>query len=183
TGVVGSVLVAAIYGRFSLSMLRDAFEGAMIITAMIMVIVVSSNLFGQLLGFTGATRQLVALGQTLSDQPYLLLAMLLGIVFVLCMFIDQIALMLIIVPIYKPLVDAAGLDPIWFWMLVLLNLAIGGITPPFGYTMFAFKATAAGVSLTQVYRAAWPFVGVYLVLVLLVILFPPISTWLPTVMR
>lgn len=182
TGVLGSVVVAMIYRSFSWAMLREAISGAMLITAMIMVIVVSSNLFGQLLGLTGATRELVAYGATLADRPYTLLAMLLGIVFLLCMFVDQIALMLILVPIYKPLIEAAGLDPIWFWVLVLLNLSVGGITPPFGYTMFAFKATAGEIGLGQVYRAAWPFVGVFILLMLLIALVPGIATWLPSVM-
>lgn len=91
--------------------------------------------------------------------------------------------MLILVPIYKPLVDVAGFDPIWFWLLVLLNLAVGGITPPFGYTMFAFKAAAPEVTIGQVYRAAWPFVGVFIVLMVLIVIFPDIATWLPRVSK
>jgi len=179
SGVVGSVLVAVIYRRFSFKMLGDALGGATTITAMIMAIVVSSNLFGQLLAFTGATQKLVALSAGLADTPFLLLFALLAIVFVLCMFIDQIALMLILVPIYQPIVETAGFDPIWFWLLVLLNLTVGGITPPFGYTMFAFKATAPDVSLNTIYRASWPFVGLFILLMALVVLVPSIATYLP----
>lgn len=180
TGVVGACAVAAIYRRLNWAMLRDAVEGAMLITAMIMVIVVSSNLFGQLLAFTGSTRQLVALGAGFADRPLVLLAILLAIVFALCMFVDQIALLLLLVPIFKPLVAAAGFDPVWFWLLVLVNLSVGGITPPFGYTMFALKgAVGNSLPLATVYRAAWPFVGLYLLLILLLIAFPPLVTWLP----
>jgi tripartite ATP-independent transporter DctM subunit len=182
TGVIGSVVVALIYRRFSLTMLREAVKGATAITAMIMAIVVSSNLFGQLLAFTGSTQKLVALSASLADTPYLLVFVLLAIVFVLCMFIDQIALMLILVPIYQPIVASAGLDPIWFWLLVLLNLTVGGITPPFGYTMFAFKATAPNLPLSDVYRASWPFVGLFIVLMFVVALFPQIATYLPSQM-
>ncbi|MEC9343661.1 MAG: TRAP transporter large permease subunit [Pseudomonadota bacterium] len=180
SGVLGSVAVALIYRRFSFAMLREAVAGATSITAMIMAIVVSSNLFGQLLAFTGSTQKLVALSASLADTPFVLVFVLLAIVFVLCMFIDQIALMLILVPIYEPIVTSAGLDPIWFWLLVLLNLTVGGITPPFGYTMFAFKATAPDLPLSDVYRAAWPFVGLFIVLMLVVALFPAIATWLPS---
>lgn len=183
SGVLGSALVAAIYGRFSLQMIRESVSSAMLITAMIMVIVASSNLFGQMLGLTGATRGLIDWGGALAEEPYVLLTLLLVIVFVLCMFIDQIALMLILVPIYKPLVEAAGFDPIWFWLLVLLNLSVGGITPPFGYTMFAFKATAPEIGLGPIYRAAWPFVGVFIVLMAVVVAVPGIATWLPAAMN
>lgn len=182
TGVIGSVLVSVVYRNFSIKMLIEALENAVFITAMIMAIVFSSNLFGQLLAFTGATRHLVELGEVFAGQPYMVLAVLLVIVFVMCMFIDQIALMLILVPIYQPLVQSTGFDPIWFWMLVLLNLAVGGITPPFGYTMFAFKATAPNVTLGQVYQASWPFVGVFILLMVLVAIFPSIATWLPSLM-
>lgn len=180
TGVLGTLVVAGIYRKLSWPMIWSAVEGAALITAMILVIVASSNLFGQLLAFTGATRQLVAFGAGLSDAPYALLFALLAVVFVLCMFIDQIALMLILVPLYQPLVTSAGFDPIWFWLLVLLNLTVGGMTPPFGYTMFAFKASAPEVSLSQVYGASWPFVWLFVVLMVLVVLFPPLATWLPS---
>lgn len=182
TGVLGSVAVALIYRKFSFPMLREAVSGATAITAMIMAIVVSSNLFGQLLALTGSTQKLVALSASLADTPYILVFVLLAIVFILCMFIDQIALMLILVPIYEPIVSAAGIDPIWFWLLVLLNLTVGGITPPFGYTMFAFKATAPDLPLADVYRASWPFVGLFIVLMLVVAIFPQIATYLPSQM-
>lgn len=180
TGVVGTLVVAGIYRRLSWTMIWSAIEGAALVTAMILVIVVSSNLFGQLLAFTGATRQLVAFGATLSEQPYALLAVLLAVVFLLCMFIDQIALMLILVPLYQPLVGSIGFEPIWFWLLVLLNLTVGGMTPPFGYTMFAFKASAPEVALSEIYGASWPFVGLFVLLMVLVVLWPPLATWLPS---
>lgn len=179
-GVVGSVLVAVIYRRFSFSMLAQAIRGATGITAMIMAIIVSSNLFGQLLAFTGSTQKLVALAAGLGDMPYLLLFVLLAIVFVMCMFIDQIALMLILVPIYQPMVATAGFDPIWFWLLILLNLTVGGITPPFGYTMFAFKATAPDVTLKAVYSASWPFVWLFILLMAIIVAVPEIATYLPS---
>jgi tripartite ATP-independent transporter DctM subunit len=180
TGVVGALVVAAIYRRLSAGMVWRAVGEAALITSMILVIVVSSNLFGQMLAFTGATRKLVAFGAGLSDAPIVMLVVLLGIVFVLCMFIDQIALMLILVPIYAPLVQSLGFDPIWFWLLVLLNLTVGGMTPPFGYTMFAFKATAPEVTLAEIYGAAWPFVGLFIVLMALIVLMPGLATWLPS---
>ncbi|WP_231710246.1 TRAP transporter large permease [Roseibium limicola] len=183
TGVLGSIVVSMVYRSFSIKMLLEALENAVFITAMIMAIVFSSNLFGQLLAFTGATRHLVELGEVFAGQPYMVLAVLLGIVFIMCMFIDQIALMLILVPIYQPLVQSTGFDPIWFWLLVLLNLTVGGMTPPFGYTMFAFKATAPQVSLSDVYKASWPFVGLFILLMVLVAIFPPIATWLPSLMN
>ncbi len=180
TGVVGALLVSAINRRFSLKVVYDALGSAAFITSMIIVIVACSNLFGQLLAITGSTGQLVRFMTELTANPYLLLFLMLLIVFVLCMFIDQIAIMLIIVPIMKPIVTTLGFDPIWFWTLMLINLTVGGITPPFGYTMFAFKGGAPEVALSDIFSSVWPFVATFFLVGLLIVLFPGIATYLPS---
>jgi TRAP-type C4-dicarboxylate transport system permease large subunit len=149
---------------------------------MIMVIVASSNMFGELLAFTGSTNKLVAYITGVTTEPYTLLFLIMLVVFVLCMFIDQVAIMLIIVPIVKPLLDVVGLDPIWFWTLILINLTLGGITPPFGYTMFAFKGGAPDVPLSEIFAATWPFVGLFVVVLLLVVAVPELATFLPSLL-
>jgi TRAP-type C4-dicarboxylate transport system permease large subunit len=146
---------------------------------MIIVIVASSNMFGQLLAITGSTGQLVKFVSELTADPYILLFLMMLIVFVLCMFIDQIAIMLIIVPIVKPIVATLGFDPIWFWTLMLINLTVGGITPPFGYTMFAFKGGAPEVPLSEIFSSVWPFVGLFILVMILIVIFPGIATFLP----
>jgi TRAP-type C4-dicarboxylate transport system permease large subunit len=88
--------------------------------------------------------------------------------------------MLIAVPVYTPIISHLGFDPIWFWMLFLINVTLGGITPPFGYTMFVFKSVARDVPLTEIYRSAWPIVAVAIAAMLLMALVPEIVTWLPS---
>lgn len=180
TGVVGAMIVSAINRRFSLKMAHEALTSAAFITSMIIVIVASSNMFGQLLAITGSTGQLVKFVSSLTADPYVLLFMMLLIVFVLCMFIDQIAIMLILVPIVKPIVAALGFDPIWFWTLILINLTVGGITPPFGYTMFAFKGGAPEVPLADIFSSVWPFVVLFAAVMVLIIVFPSLATYLPS---
>lgn len=179
TGVVGAMIVSAINRRFTLKMAYEALGSAAFITSMIIVIVASSNMFGQLLAISGSTGQLVSFVRELTADPYMLLFLMLLIVFVLCMFIDQIAIMLILVPIVKPIVTALGFDPIWFWTLILINLTVGGITPPFGYTMFAFKGGASEVPLSDIFSSVWPFVGLFLLVMLLIVIFPALATYLP----
>ena len=104
-------------------------------------------------------------------------------VFFFCKFMDQLALMLIAVPVYSPLIVHLGFDPIWFWMLFLINITLGGITPPFGYTMFVFKSVRPEVAMTEIYWSAAPIVGVALLTMVLMSIFPQIVTWLPSVMR
>ena len=108
-----------------------------------------------------------------------MLFLLLALPFVLCMFIDQIALMMVIIPIYKPVIATLGFDPLWFWLLFLINITVGGMTPPFGYTIFALKGVAPDVPIGDLYRAAWPFVVLYIIGMLLCAVFPTIVTSLP----
>lgn len=179
TGVFGSLLTAAIYRKLSLQMILDSLMAAIKVSAMILAIMAMSKMFTQLLAFTGATGELVNLVANLGYSPIVMLLIMLAVPFILCMFIDTIAVILLTIPIYQPVVTALEFDPVWFWLLFLVNITLGAITPPFGYTLFAFKAVVPDMSISQVYRATWPFVGLFLLGIALIIAFPAIATWLP----
>ena len=179
TGVLGALLTAVYYRKLNWKMVSESVSSAAFITSMILVIMASSKMFSQLLAFTGSTRELTSLIVTLNFEPYAMLFIMMLIPFILCMFIDQIALMLVVIPIYQPLLGTLGFDPIWFWLIMLLNVTVGGITPPFGYTMFAFKGSAPHVPLKDIFSATWPFVGIFLVGMIVIAAFPPLATWLP----
>jgi tripartite ATP-independent transporter DctM subunit len=179
TGVVGSLLTAAIYRKLSFRMISDSLMAAITVSAMILAIMAMSKMFTQLLAFTGATGELVNLVANLGYSPIVMLLVMLAVPFILCMFIDTIAVILLTVPIYQPVVTALEFDPVWFWLLFLVNITLGAITPPFGYTLFAFKAVVPDMSISQVYRATWPFVGLFLLGIALIVAFPAIATWLP----
>jgi len=179
TGVVGSLITAAIYRKLSLEMIWKSLMAAITVSAMILVIMAMSKMFTQLLAFTGATSQLVNLVANLGYSPVVMLIIMLAVPFVLCMFIDTIAVILLTIPIYQPVVTALDFDPVWFWLLFLVNITLGAITPPFGYTLFAFKAVVPEMSISDVYRATWPFVALFILGIALIIVFPGIATWLP----
>jgi len=179
TGVVGALITAAIYRNLSYKMIWDSIVSAITISAMILVIMAMSKMFTQLLAFTGATSELVELVANLGYSPIMMLFILLAVPFVLCMFIDTIAVILLTIPIYQPVVDSLGFDPVWFWLLFLVNITLGAITPPFGYTLFAFKAVVPNMTISEVYKATWPFVILFLVGIVSIVAFPGIATWLP----
>jgi tripartite ATP-independent transporter DctM subunit len=182
TGVLGALATAAYYRRLNWKMFSESLGSAAYITSMILVIMASSKMFSQLLAFTGSTGQLTQLVTTLGFSPYVMLFIMMLIPFILCMFIDQIALMLVVIPIYQPLLATFGFDLIWFWLLMLLNVTVGGITPPFGYTIFAFKGAAQDVPLGDVFAATWPFVGLFLIGMVIIAAFPQLATWLPALL-
>jgi tripartite ATP-independent transporter DctM subunit len=182
TGVIGAIVTAAIFGKLRLKMLTESLRSSVLVTAMILVIMASSTLFSQLLALSGASSQITEWVTQLEWHPVWMLLVMMGLVFVFCMFIDQVALMLVIIPIYMPLIGVLGFDPLWFWLLMLLNVTVGGITPPFGYAMFAFKGARQDVPMTDLFAAAWPFVGLFLLGMLIVGLFPGLATWLPSLL-
>ncbi|GAB5468947.1 MAG: TRAP transporter large permease subunit [Rhodospirillales bacterium] len=182
TGVLGAVAVAAVYRRCSLAMLLAALASATRISAMILVIVAASKLFSQLLAFTGATRALVAWSAGLGLDPMVMFVAMMLVPFLLCMFLDQVAFLLMAVPLYGPLVAALGFDPIWFWTIFLINLTLGSITPPFGYTLFALIGAAPQVGLGTVYRASLPVIVIFLAGMTVFALWPVLVTWLPGIL-
>ena len=85
-----------------------------------------------------------------------------------------------LVPIYKPLLAIYGFDEIWFFTLFLIVATVGGISPPFGYTLFAFKSAVPDMPMSEVFSASWPFVCLIMLGLVLMAVFPPIITWLPS---
>jgi tripartite ATP-independent transporter DctM subunit len=183
TGVVGAMLVAAIFRRLTWTMLLDSIASAVRISVMILIIIVSAKLFSQLLSFAGATRGLIELISQLGLGAGMTFFLMMLIPFVLCMFIDQFAFMLLAVPIYHPIVEAMGFDPIWFWTIFLINLTVGSLTPPFGYTLFALKGANEGLSTSAVFKAAWPVVGIFISGMFVLWFFPSLVTYVPEQLR
>ncbi|WP_205602620.1 TRAP transporter large permease subunit [Chelativorans alearense] len=180
TGVLASLAVAAFYGKLRLRMVIAAVKSAVTVTAVMMVVIVSSTLYTQLLAFSGATSGLV---QSITDLPINGLVFTLGVLavsFAMCMFIDQIAYLLLAVPIFQPIMQSYGIDPVWFWMLFAVFLSIGSNTPPFGYNLFTLNAVADDVNIQTIFSAAWKSVGLVLIGVVIMMLFPALVTFIPS---
>jgi len=181
-GVIGSLITAAIYRNLSFSMIGASLVSSAKVSAMILFIMASSKLFSQLLAFTGGATAMTEWVVGLDQPRWIMLLLLMLLPFVLCMFIDQIALMLIVIPIYLPIVAELQFDPIWFWLLFLVNITVGGMTPPFGYTLFALKSAWPEGSLGKVFSAAWPFVLLYVLGMVVLALVPGLATLLPSML-
>ncbi len=171
-GVLGSLVVAAIFGRLDRSILVDAFRSTTRITAMVMAIMLSSQLFSQLLAFSGAGTAISSFVNSIALSPGLMLFILMAIPFVICMVLDEIAAMLILVPIYAPLLGIFDFEPIWFWTIFLINITLGGIVPPVGYVLFVMQGVIGDIKLMEIYQASIPIVFVFLLAMVILSLFP-----------
>jgi len=111
-----------------------------------------------------------------------MLLVMLGVILFLGCFMDQLSMMLLTAPIFFPLANTLQFDLIWFGLIMLLGLEIGYTTPPFGLLLFVLKGVAPpGTTMRDIYLAGMPFIACVLLLIALIIIFPPIATWLPAV--
>jgi TRAP-type C4-dicarboxylate transport system permease large subunit len=182
-GTLAALIESFYHRRMRLKDYLHAAGDSAVLSAVILVIMASAILFGQVLAFTGGIQELGnAVGQ-LKENRWIVFVLLMLLPFVLCMFVDQIGLMMVLIPIYDPLIKTLDFDPVWFWMQFLINMVVGAITPPFGYIIFALKAAVPGMSLPQLYRPAWLFVGATIAGMALFTVFPQIITALPQLMK
>jgi tripartite ATP-independent transporter DctM subunit len=183
TGVAATLFVAAYYRRLSFKLMLDALFATARTTSTIMLIIMSATLFGQLLSFTGAPEGMIRTVEQIGVDRWVVFAAMMVVAFVSCMFIGGYEFMLISVPIYAPMIAAQHFDPIWFWMIYLVMIITGGMTPPFGLTMFVFKSVVPDISIIEVYNATWPFVAVIMFGLLIMTFVPDIVLFLPRLMH
>jgi tripartite ATP-independent transporter DctM subunit len=179
-GATGTILAAAAYRGLTVANLMKALTGTVAVSGTILFIIIGATTFAQVLSFSGATDGIVALvaGQGLS-QTVVVLGMMAILLFLGC-FVDQVSMMLITLPFFMPLAARVGADPIWFGVLFLICMQLGLLTPPFGLLLFTMKSVApAHIKMTDVFRAAMPFVWFGFAVLLLVFFYPPLATWLP----
>jgi tripartite ATP-independent transporter DctM subunit len=182
-GAAGTIVAAICYHGLTLRNLTQSLLGTVAISGIILFIIVGATTFSQVLSFSGVVTGIIGLitGQGLSPMT-VLIGMIL-ILLVLGCFVDQVSMMLITLPFFMPLVMKLNFDPIWFGIIFLICMQLGLLTPPFGLLLYTMKGVAPGsVTMNQIYMAALPYVLFGLLVLLIIILFPPLATWLPRVL-
>ncbi|MEW9921565.1 TRAP transporter large permease subunit [Marimonas sp. MJW-29] len=179
-GAAGVLILAAIFRCLTWETMKKSIVGALRVTLMAYLIVFGSATFSQLLAFSGASRGLVNWATSYDLAPLVMLLVMFGVLLLLGMFMEQISIMLLTVPIFFPLAQTLGFDPIWFGLIMLLALEISFTTPPFGLLLFVMKGVAPpGTTMREIYTSAFPFIGCSLLLVALLVAFPGLALWLP----
>jgi tripartite ATP-independent transporter DctM subunit len=180
-GALATMGVAAIYRVLTLEALMKSLKGATAISGMILFIILGATTFSQILSFSGATEGLVSaiLGQGLSTFAIVTLMML--ILIFLGIFVDQVSMMLITLPVFMPIVLRLGVDPVWFGILFLICMQLGLLLPPHGLLLMTMRGVAPPqVTMGHIFQAVVPYVIMSLLLLALLLLFPGVATWLPS---
>lgn len=179
-GALGVILLAAAFRCLTLEALKASVVGALKVTLMAYMIVFGSATFSQLLAFSGASRGLIEWATGFDLDPIWMLMAMFGVLLILGMFMEQISIMLLTVPIFFPLAETLGFDLVWFGLIMLLALEISFTTPPFGLLLFVMKGVAPpSTTMREIYFAAIPFILCSLAVVALLVAFPALGTWLP----
>jgi tripartite ATP-independent transporter DctM subunit len=182
-GVLGVMILAAAFRVLKFSALRRSVEATVKVGAMVFFIIMSSTVFSQLLAFSGASSGLLDWATGFGISKYWILLMMFFILITLGMFMDPTSMMLITVPIFFPLAQQLGFDLIWFGLFVLMTFEMAGTTPPFGLLLYVMLGVAPkGTTLFQVAGAAFPFLVCDAILIVILIFFPALALWLPSLM-
>ncbi len=180
-GVVGALVLAAFSRKLSIRMLRDALEGTMKATAMIMLIVIAAGFLNFVMSATGLTDTLTKTISGLGLSPAMMILVVVLFYVVLGCFMETLSMMIVTIPIVAPVMIALGFDPIWLGILIILMVETALITPPVGMNLFVVHSIRKSGSMNAVIVGSLPFVGALFLMVALLAIFPDIALWLPRV--
>ena len=180
TGALGTVILAIAYGRFSLSVMRDATMRTVRITAMILTIVACGQMFAAVFVGSGGLQLIQDFLTQFGVGNYGLLFLVMLIVFIAGFMLEPLVIILMVIPITVPLVVAAGFNREWFCVLFLVMLQTGYLTPPMAPSIFYLRGIAPPeITLRHMYTGIWPFIVLQLCVVTLLVVAPNLVTWLP----
>ena len=182
-GAFATVVLALAYRALTAAKLIAALRGTVGISGMILFIIVGATTFSQILSFSGASSGLVSLitGQGLS--PMVVIAGMMLVLIFLGIFVDQVSMMLITLPIFMPVVQAFGVDLVWFGVMFLICMQLGLLLPPHGLLLMTMKSVSPPqVRMSHIFQAVVPYIAMSILVLALVFFVPSVAVWLPKVL-
>jgi len=182
-GAVGSVVIGAVTGGLTWRRVWRATEETLRMSCMVMVIIAGATVFGSFLGVTELPMQLAEWLAGLAVPWWVVVLLILLFYLVIGLFVDALALILLTVPIFYPVMVKLGVDPIWFGVMVVLMAQIGVITPPVGVNVYVVNGVDRTIPLQTIFRGSVPFFFALVVIAGLLMWFPGLATWLPQAVK
>jgi tripartite ATP-independent transporter DctM subunit len=182
-GAAGAFLFALARGRLTWQVLFNVLVESARTTAMLFTLLIAATLFANFVNFTTMPGDLKEWITHLGLSPTMIIAAMMLIYVVLGTVMEELTMVLLTIPLFFPIVTSLGFDPVWFGVLIVMIVQIGLISPPVGMNLFVLNALLPGVGLGQIFRGCWPFVLVLIFMLGLLIAFPQISLWLPSLMK
>ena len=171
-GAVGSVLLAFLYKELNIKLIMDSSKQTVQITAMVFAILIGATAFSLVFVYTGADGIVEEFMTSLPGDKWGFIILSMLIIFVLGFFIDFIEISYIVVPILLPISETIGIDPIWFAILIAMNLQSSFLTPPFGFSLFYLKGVAKNIKTTDIYKGVMPFILIQMIVLAVLVIEP-----------
>src|SRR5205814_1581356 len=182
-GALFTMVLALAYRALSFDSLLKALRGTTAISGMILFIIVGATTFSQILSFSGASNGLVEVIAGLGLTPLAVIAAMMLLLIFLRLFVEQVSMMMITLPIYMPLVQKYGVDPVWFGVMFLICMQLGLLLPPHGLLLMTMKGVSPPqVTMGHIFRAVVPYIFMSLLVLALVFFVPSVAVWLPRVL-
>ncbi|MFO7600392.1 MAG: TRAP transporter large permease subunit [Candidatus Desulfacyla sp.] len=181
-GSIGSVLLSVVYRKLTWKDFKQNCYTTLRVTSMIIFIACAANLYTGAFLSAGCGQVITDFLLSLGLGSWGIFMTMLVIIFFMGCFIDWIGILLIVVPIFSPILLNLGFDPLWVGLVICTSLQISFLTPPFAYSIFYLKGLNLGLELSSMYVGIMPFVGLQLITVILIILFPELCLWLPRIL-
>ena len=182
-GAFGALVIGVIRGRLKLKIVIEAARDGLRTACMVLFIIAGATVFGHFLAISNIPFVLAEWVGGLPIPPLAVMAVMIFIYFIGGFFMDSMALIVVTIPIFFPVVLKLGFDPIWFGVIVVLVGEMGVITPPVGVNVFVIKGIAPDIPLHRIFRGILPFLVALIVLTVLLTVFPEIATFLPGMIR
>lgn len=181
-GAFGALIFVFIYRRFNWKLFKEICYTNLRLSSMIVWIIIGASCFVSLYTAVGATDFIRGILIGLEVNRWFVVIGMMLIVFVMGMFLEPGGIIMLAAPIFFPIVIELGFDPIWFGILFVINLQMGYISPPFGFNLFYMRSVCPpSISMGDIYRSILPFLGVMMLGMAIIMVFPQIATWLPSI--
>jgi len=179
-GGMGAMLLALSRRQLTLPRLKEIMQSTLRISSMVFLILIGASVFSLVFRGYGGDDGVRAVLEALPGGAIGAVIVVMLVMFLLGFVLDFIEITFVVVPIVGPVLLTMGLDPVWLGIMIAINLQTSFLTPPFGFALFYLRGVAPpSVTTAQIYRGAVPFVGIQLLALLLLALFPDLVTWLP----
>ncbi len=179
-GALGATALALFKRQLNLQRLQEVLSQSLQITSMVFLILIGATLFSLVFRGLGGDELVQALFADIPGGRFAALAVVMLVIFVLGFILDFIEITFVVVPIVAPILLALGFDPVWLGVMIAINLQTSFLTPPFGFALFYLRGVApATIQTTAFYRGVVPFIGIQLLMLVILVAFPQLATWLP----
>jgi tripartite ATP-independent transporter DctM subunit len=182
-GALVCFVLAFIYKGFKFDLFKKALVNSLKIVAMIFIVLAGATNFSELLAYTGATQNLVEVVQHLELPAMGIVVVMQIILIVLGTFLESLAMVMIAIPIYMPIIQNLGFDPYWFCIIFLINMELATISPPYGLVLFTMKGIAPHHTMGDIFRGSIPFNLLDVLALILIMIFPSIALFIPHLVK